>query len=149
MYPQGYMYPLGIWFSRHRLTIVFSKVGFPPSGSYETPFGRFICFLESYGGFVSKVISQNIDFTRPCLSCSPSSISPFRVRIKARLVDSYDFRRVMADSCQKLFLKTSISRDHAYRVLRRRFPPFGFVLKPVWSIHMFVGELLWICVKGQ
>ena len=33
-------------------------------------------------------------------------------------------------------LKTSTSQNHAYRVLHSRFPPFGFVLKPLWSIHM-------------
>ena len=42
-----------------------------------------------------------------------------------------------------LIFKTSISRNHAYRVLHSRFPPFGFVLKPVWLVHMFLGELWW------
>ena len=40
---------------------------------------------------------QNIDFAKPCLSCSPQSISPLRVCIKALLVDSYVFKRVMTD----------------------------------------------------
>ena len=48
----------------------------------------------------------------------------------------------MVDICQKSFFKTSISRNHAYRVLHRRFPPFGFVLKPVWSIHMFLNMIM-------
>ena len=43
---------------------------------------------------------------------------------------------ITADSSEKSFFKTSISRNHAYRVLHSRFPPFGFVLKPFWSIHM-------------
>ena len=47
----------------------------------------------------------------------------------------------MVDSCEKSLFKTSSSRNHADRVLHSRFPPFGFVLKPVWSVHMFVGEL--------
>ena len=42
----------------------------------------------------------------------------------------------------KLFVKTSISRNHAYRVLHSRFPPFGFVLKPVWSVHMFFHMIM-------
>ena len=49
---------------------------------------------------------------------------------------------VMADSCQKSFFKTSISRNHAYRVLHSRFPPFGFVLKPIWSIHLFFNMIM-------
>ena len=39
-------------------------------------------------------------------------------------------------SCEK-----SISRNHANVVLHSRFPPFGFVLKPVVSIYMVLGEL--------
>ena len=39
------------------------------------------------------------------------------------------------------FLKTSISRKHAYRVLHSRFPPFGFVLQPVWSEDHVLHEL--------
>ena len=39
-------------------------------------------------------------------------------------------------SCEK-----SISRNHASFVLHSRFPPFGFVLKPVGSIDMVLGEL--------
>ena len=46
-----------------------------------------------------------------------------------------------------VFLKTSISRNHACRVLRSRFFPFGFVLEPFRSIYMFLKELLWIRVK--
>ena len=34
---------------------------------------------------------QNIDFAKPCLSCSPQSISPLRVCIKALLVGLYVF----------------------------------------------------------
>ena len=45
------------------------------------------------------------------------------------------------------YFKTSISRNHAYRVLHSRFPPFGFVLKPVWSMDVALRELLWIRVK--
>ena len=37
--------------------------------------------------------------------------------------------------------KTSISRKLANIVLHSRFPPFGFVLKPFWSVHMFLREL--------
>ena len=29
------------------------------------------------------------------------------------------------------------------------FPPFGFVLQPVWSIHMFLRELCWIRVRNN
>ena len=47
----------------------------------------------------------------------------------------------MVDLCEKPFFKTSFSRNYAYRVLHGRFPPFGFVLKPFWSIHMFLREL--------
>ena len=39
-------------------------------------------------------------------------------------------------SCEK-----SISRNHVSFVLHSRFPPFGFVLKPVGSIYMVLGEL--------
>ena len=39
-------------------------------------------------------------------------------------------------SCEK-----SISRNHASFVLHSRFPPFGFVLKPVGLIDMVLGEL--------
>ena len=48
---------------------------------------------------------------------------------------------VLADSCWKSFFKTSISRNHAYRVLHSRFPPFGFVLKPVVSMDHVLAEL--------
>ena len=69
------------------MQILFSIVGFPPSGSYQ-----------------------------------------------ARLVDSYGFGRVMeVTSCEKSFL-----RNHANIVLRSRFPPFELVLKPFWSIYMFL-----------
>merc|ERR1711976_609236 len=37
---------------------------------------------------------------------------------------------------------TSISQNHAHRVLHSRFPPFGFVLKPVWLITMFLNMIL-------
>ena len=95
-------------------------------------------------GFVLKPVrsvhmSFNVimaDSSKPCKYCSPWSISPLRVCIQARLVGSYVFKRVMVDSCQKPFFKTSISWNHAYRVLHSRFPPFGFVFKPCWSIHM-------------
>ena len=54
---------------------------------------------------------------------------------------------VMADSCWKSFFKTSISRNHAYRVLHSRFPPFGFVLKPFWSIYMFLNMIMAFLVE--
>ena len=40
-----------------------------------------------------------------------------------------------------LIFKTSISRNHAYRILHSRFPPFGFVLKPFRSIYMFLNMI--------
>ena len=57
------------------------------------------------------------------------------------------FNMIMADSCEKSFFKTSISQNYVYRVLHSRFPPFGFVLKPIWSVHMFLGKFWRIRVK--
>ena len=71
-----------------------------------------------------------------------SRFPPFRVRIKARLVDSY-----VVDPCQKSVVKTSISRNYANRVFHSRFPPFGIVLKPAWSTHMTLRGLWWIRVR--
>ena len=42
--------------SRETMPIAFSIVDFPPSGSYQSPFGRWIWFWESDGGFESKFI---------------------------------------------------------------------------------------------
>ena len=38
--------------------------------------------------------------------------------------------------------KTSISRNYGHRVLHSRFPPFGFVLKPAWSVHIIFRRVL-------
>ena len=90
---------------------------------------------------------QNIDFAKPCPLHSPWSISPLRVRLKARLVHWYRFRRIMADldfriiKVEVLSFKTSISRNHAHCILHNRFPPFGFVWRPVWPIGIVSEEL--------
>ena len=99
MYPQGYMYPWGYMHPR----------------GYMYPWG--------YIGF------QGGDFTKPCLSCSQWSISPFGFVLKPVWSIHMYFNITTADSCQKSFFKTSISRNHAYRVIHSRFPPFGFCLK--------------------
>ena len=38
--------------------------------------------------------------------------------------------------------EASISRNHAFRVLHSRFPPFWFVSKPIWSTHMFFDVIM-------
>ena len=49
----------------------------------------------------------------------------------------------------KSYFKTSILRNHAYRVLHSRFPLFGFVLKPVWSMHLlFIMIMADSCQKS-
>ena len=58
-----------------------------------------------------KSLNQNFDFTKPCLSCSPYSISPFRVCIKARLVDGYVFKRAMVDLGLKSFNQMEMEMD--------------------------------------
>ena len=57
------------------MQILFSIIDFPPSGSYWSPFGRFICFQDNHYGFVWEII-QKLDFTKPCLSCSPKPSFP-------------------------------------------------------------------------
>ena len=81
----------------------------------------------------SVLFFQNIDFAKPCLSCSPSSVSPFGFVLKPIRLVHMSFNTVMADSCQKSFFKTSISRRHANRVLHSRFPPSG-LYKPTHCV---------------
>ena len=57
---------------------------------------------------------RKVDFAKPCEYCSPGSISPLRVRIKAHLVDSYGFGKVTAESC--LNLESAQSDPRAFLV---------------------------------
>ena len=67
----------------------------------------------SAGTIKVEVLSiQNIDFAKPRPLHSPWSISPLRVRINARLVDSYRFRRLRADlDCRTLKVEVLIFQD--------------------------------------
>ena len=120
-----------------------SIVDVPPSGSYGSPLARFPVFYTCYGG----LLFRKFRFAKPCPLHSPLSISPLRVRLKARLAHWYRFRRVMADldfriiKVEVLSFKTSISRNHAHCILHSRFPPFGFIWKPVGSIRRILHEL--------
>ena len=116
MYPGGYMYPQGYMYPRGWENIVgLWQVWKVPISNVNSKKSWFFWLFNSFQICYVKKLNLFIK----------NSVFEYSTPSKLRFLN----------------FKTSISRNHAYRVLHSRFPPFGFVLKPFWSIHMILRQL--------
>ena len=88
------------------------------SSDLQRIFKKFMIFLTFY--LFPDLSCEKIEFSHQKLSFW--TFDTFKTKV-------FDFQ-------------TSISRNHASRVLHSRLPPFGFVLKPVWSFHMHFHRVM-------
>ena len=88
--------------------------------------------LSAVAGTASSGLALPLSTSAPCVSAVADAAAAGPMAD----ADAFDSRGYRFSS-----LKTSISRKRANIVLHNRFPPSGFVLKPVWSVHMFLRQL--------
>ena len=132
MYPQGNMYPRG----------------------YNYPWGYMYPQKESIGGLLQvwKVPISNVYSKKSRFFWLFNSSPICHLKNTILFIKNSVFEYSAPSKLRFCIFKTSISRKHAYRVLHSRFPPFGFVLKPFWSVYLFLNMIMadscLICIPG-